>query len=99
MEALPSAAGIRVVPRVADELKQKAAKIVAAKERKALKEEKVKKDVKDEFDKMAEVKSGKSMKQSKLNFKPKKSESSNKKDNPWSDSDESEYLSGISLKQ
>merc|ERR1712142_421826 len=94
LEALPSAAGIRVVPRIADELKQKAAKIVAAKERKALKEEKVKKDVKDEFDKMAEVKSGKSMKQSKLTFKPKKSESSNKKDNPWSDSDESEYLSG-----
>merc|ERR1711915_557883 len=94
LEALPSAAGIRVVPRIADELKQKAAKIVAAKERKALKDEKIKKDVKDEFDKMTEDKSGKPMKQSKLTFKPKKSEASDKKENPWSDSDESEDLSG-----
>ena len=76
----------------------KAAKIVAAKERKANKEEKVKKekgvksDVKDEFDEMAE---GKKMKQSKLDFKPKKEAAPLKKGNPWSDSDGSEDLSGM----
>jgi len=97
VETLPSAAGIRVVPRIAEELKLKTAKIVAAKERKANKEEKVKKekglksDLKDEFDEMAE---GKKMKQSKLDFKPKKEAAPLKKGNPWSDSDGSEDLSG-----
>ena len=41
MEILPSAAGIRVVLRIAKELKLKTAKAIAAKERKANKEEKV----------------------------------------------------------
>merc|ERR1719500_507247 len=98
VETLPSAAGIRVVPRIAEELKLKTAKIVAAKERKANKEEKGKKekglksDVKDEFDEMAE---GKKIKQSKLDFKPKKEAAPPlKKGNPWSDSDGSEDLSG-----
>ena len=106
METLPSAAGIRVVPRIAEELKLKTAKIIAAKERKANKGEKVKKEigvkgeVKDEFDDMAEGKdtglseSAKKMKQAKLNFKPKKEVSEAKKGNPWSDSDGSEDLSG-----
>merc|ERR1712025_1155864 len=100
VETLPSAAGIRVIPRIAEELKIKTAKIVAAKERKANKEEKGKKiakaDVKDEFDEMAD---GKPMKQSKLNFKPKKEEKvkATTKGNPWSDSDASEDLSGSDI--
>jgi len=100
VETLPSAAGIRVIPRIAEELKIKTAKIVAAKERKANKEEKGKKaaknEVKDEFDEMAEGK--KSMKQSKLDFKPKKEASrAATKGNPWSDSDGSEDLSGSDI--
>merc|ERR1712013_655061 len=100
VETLPSAAGIRVIPRIAEELKIKAAKIVAAKERKANKEEKGKKvakaDVKDEFDEMAD---GKPMKQTKLSFKPKKEEKTKAatKGNPWSDSDASEDLSGSDI--
>jgi len=109
IETLPSAAGIRVVPRIAEELKLKTAKIIAAKERKANKGEKVKKEkgikgeVKDEFDDMAEGKdtglseSAKKMKQAKLNFKPKKEVSETKKGNPWSDSDGSEDLSGSDI--
>merc|ERR1711936_896566 len=74
--------------------------IVAAKERKANKEEKGKKaaknEVKDEFDEMAEGK--KSMIQSKLDFKPKKEASrAATKGNPWSDSDGSEDLSGSDM--
>lgn len=56
METLPSAHAIRVEPIVADELKIKASKAVAAKERKANKgEKKVKKspDEPDEFDMMS----------------------------------------------
>merc|ERR1711874_360916 len=59
-EAMPSPMGIRVVPRVADELKIKAAKAVAAKERKGMKaERKAMKEVldeKDEFDMMTDDK-------------------------------------------
>merc|ERR1711936_1130883 len=100
VETLPSAAGIRVIPRIAEELKIKTAKIVAAKERKANKEEKGKKvaktEVKDEYDEMAEGK--KPMKQSKLDFKPKKEASrAATKGNPWSDSDGSEDLSGSDI--
>ena len=105
METMPSAAGIRVVPRIAEELKLKTAKIIAAKERKAVKGEKVKKEkgvkgeVKDEFDEMTEMKTGlsdsaKKMKQAKLDFKPRKELPEPKKGNPWSDSDGSEDLSG-----
>merc|ERR1712142_430663 len=97
VETLPSAAGIRVVPRIAEELKLKAAKIVAAKERKANKDEKsknVKSEVKDEFDEMAD---GKKLLQSKLDFKPKKEVSKGSKGNPWSDSDGSEDLSGSDI--
>merc|ERR1712142_348091 len=97
VETLPSAAGIRVVPRIAEELKLKAAKIVAAKERKANKDEKsknVKSEVKDEFDEMAD---GKKLLQSKLDFKPKKEVTKGSKGNPWSDSDGSEDLSGSDI--
>ena len=54
MEILPSAAGIRVVLRIAKELKLKTAKAIAAKERKANKEEKVQveKSVKPEDDEL-----------------------------------------------
>eukprot|EP00092_Neocalanus_flemingeri_P029324 GFUD01031836.1.p1 GENE.GFUD01031836.1~~GFUD01031836.1.p1 ORF type:complete len:400 (+),score=146.66 GFUD01031836.1:1424-2623(+) len=110
METLPSASGIRVVPMIAEELKLKTAKIIAAKERKATKGEKVKTDKgvkaeKDEFDMMADTKSGlsdsaKKMKQSKIDFKPKKEVPESKKGNPWSDSDgseESEDLSGSDI--
>merc|ERR1711971_1500062 len=57
-EALPSPMGIRVVPRIADDLKVKAAKAVAAKERKGHKADrkamKAVMDEKDEFDLMTE---------------------------------------------
>ena len=58
VEALPSAHAIRIDPVIADDLKQKASKAVAAKERKDKGEDKkrVKKEVKeeaDEFDMMA----------------------------------------------
>eukprot|EP00092_Neocalanus_flemingeri_P029323 GFUD01031835.1.p1 GENE.GFUD01031835.1~~GFUD01031835.1.p1 ORF type:complete len:361 (+),score=131.37 GFUD01031835.1:1425-2507(+) len=109
-ETLPSASGIRVVPVIAEELKLKTAKIIAAKERKATKGEKVPtekgvKAEKDEFDMMADTKSGlsdsaKKMKQSKIDFKPKKEVPESKKGNPWSDSDgseESEDLSGSDI--
>ena len=101
VETLPSAQGIRIEPKVADELKTKYAKAAAAKERKALKEEKVKKEKnvkeeKDEFDEMADAKttlsdSGKKLKQSKLNFKPKKEKPSR---NPWSDEDDEDIEDG-----
>jgi len=59
-EIMPSPMGLRVVPRIADDLKVKAAKAVAAKNRKANKAEtKVLKSVmdeKDEFDEMADDK-------------------------------------------
>merc|ERR1719508_126095 len=108
METLPSAAGIRVVPRIAEELKLKTAKAIAAKERKANKEEKVKVDKsvkpeKDEFDMMADTKesglseSGKKMKQSTISFKPKKEASKAKEGNPWSDSDGSEDMLGSDI--
>jgi len=101
-EALPSAVGIRVVPRIADELKVKTAKAIAAKERKANKTEgkggkpvKGEKEAKDEFDVMAEGQEGKGakMKQSKLTFKP-KAEPKPKRDvgNPWSDSEGSDVV-------
>ena len=96
VETLPSSQGIRVEPIVPDELKNKYAKAAAAKERKALKGEKVKKEknVKeetDEFDNMAaDAKtslsdSGKKLKQSKLTFKPKKEKPAK---NPWSDEED-----------
>merc|ERR1719282_969565 len=101
VETLPSAQGIRIEPKVADELKTKYAKAAAAKERKALKEEKIKKEKnvneeKDEFDEMADAKptlsdSGKKLKQSKLNFKPKKEKPAR---NPWSDEDEDDMEDG-----
>merc|ERR1712142_57126 len=96
-ETLPSAAGIRVVPRIAEEFKLKAAKIVAAKERKANKDEKsknIKAEVKDKFDEMAV---GQKMLQSKLDFKPKREATKVSKGNPWSDSDESDDLSGSDI--
>ena len=77
--------GIRVVPRIAEEFKLKAAKIVAAKERKANKDEKsknIKAEVKDKFDEMAV---GQKMLQSKLDFKPKREATKVSKGNPWSD--------------
>merc|ERR1719154_164993 len=94
---------------IAEELKVKTAKAIAAKERKANKGEKVKNEkgvkseVKDEFDMMADTKEGglsdsaKKMKQAKLNFKPKKEVPEAKKGNPWSDSDGSEDLSGSDI--
>ena len=99
IEALPSASGIRVVPRIPEELKVKAAKISAAKERKAVKEEKVKKlknEAKDEFDEMVTKKSelddgGKKMV---AMMKPSKSKNVVKKGNPFAESDESEEMSG-----
>ena len=48
--------------------------------------------MKDEFDEMAD---GKKMLQSKLDFKPKKEVVKGSKGNPWSDSDESDDLSGM----
>ena len=60
LEVLPSPMGIRVEPRIADELKVKVAKAVAAKERKANKGDKRTTkgvmDDKDEFDLMNEDK-------------------------------------------
>merc|ERR1719233_1342658 len=53
-------------------------------------------EVKDEFDEMAEGK--KTMKQAKLDFKPKKEAiKATTKGNPWSDSDGSEDLSGSDI--
>ena len=99
IEALPSASGIRVVPRIPEELKVKAAKISAAKERKAVKEEKVKKlknEAKDEFDEMvtkkSELEAGGKKKVAMM--KPSKSKNVVKKGNPFAESDESEEMSG-----
>ena len=109
METLPTASGIRVIPRIAEELKVKTAKAIAAKERKANKGDKIKSEkgvkdeVKDEYDLMADTKEGglsdsaKKMKQSKLSFKPKKEASEPKKGNPWSDGDGSEDISGSEM--
>ena len=97
VETLPSSQGIRIEPKVAEELKTKYAKAAAAKERKALKAEEkekkvktVKKEEKDEFDEMADAKtslsdSGKKLKQSKIAFKPKVEKPAR---NPWSDDDD-----------
>merc|ERR1719347_436884 len=94
-EALPSDVGIRVVPKIADELKTKYAKAAAAKERKANKAEgkgKVKEE-KDEFDALAEgedAKKGGRLKQTKLDLKPKVEVEAKPKKNPWSDSADSD---------
>merc|ERR1719195_2271267 len=94
LETLPSAHAIRVEPVIADDLKLKASKAVAAKERKE-KGETRKKKVKeehDEFDEMAGDKSLNTSLSKKLGKKsPKKggAKKGEKKKNPWSDSDAS----------
>merc|ERR1712050_572994 len=90
METLPSAHAIRVEPVIADELKVKASKAVAAKERKEkgeTRKKKVKAEV-DEFDQMAGDKSLNTSLSKKLKGSPKKNKGEKKK-NPWSDSDAS----------
>merc|ERR1712013_419987 len=89
LETLPSAHAIRVEPFIADELKVKASKAVAAKERKEegeTRKKKVKTEV-DEFDQMAGDKSLNTSLSKKLKASPKKK--GEKKKNPWSDSDAS----------
>jgi len=93
VETLPSAHAIRVEPVIADELKIKASKAVAAKERKE-KGETRKKKVKAEIDEFDEMAGDKSLNQSlskKLKGSPKKGggKKGEKKKNPWSDSDAS----------
>merc|ERR1719281_1421458 len=93
METLPSAHAIRVEPVIADELKVKASKAVAAKERKEkgeTRKKKVKAEV-DEFDQMAGDKSLNQSLSKKLKGSPKKggAKKGEKKKNPWSDSDAS----------
>merc|ERR1712242_386140 len=90
LETLPSAHAIRVAPVIADELKVKASKAVAAKERKEkgeTRKKKVKEEV-DEFDMMAGDKSLNTSLSKKLKHSPKKKKGEKKK-NPWSDSDAS----------
>merc|ERR1712203_564118 len=90
LETLPSAHAIRVEPVIADELKVKASKAVAAKERKEkgeTRKKKVKEEV-DEFDMMAGDKSLNTSLSKKLKHSPKKKKGEKKK-NPWSDSDAS----------
>ena len=75
-EAMPSPHGIRIVPRIADELKSKAAKAQAAKNRKenkvARKIEKEIEDEKDEFDDMIDNKDANKSLSEKLGFTPEK---------------------------
>jgi len=102
METLPSKHAIRVAPIIADELKLKVSKAVAAKERKAAGGggKRVKKEVKEEHDEFDEMSSDKALNTSltkKLVGTPKKrapaapkgsAKKGEKKRNPWSDSDD-----------
>merc|ERR1739838_826704 len=96
METKPSALAVRIEPQVSADMKEKVAKAVAAKIRKAAKSdksktigiaksEKEKGEAKDEFDQMTENKGG--LKQSKLNFKP---ATKTKNKEQWGDDESSE---------
>merc|ERR1712080_287701 len=83
LETLPSSHGIRIEPRIDNELKEKAAKAVRAKERKANKGEGKKKkkgEDEDEFDEMTSDK--------KLKRKSAGSPKKGKGRNPWTDSED-----------
>jgi len=99
LETLPSEHAIRVEPVIADELKVKASKAVAAKERKE-KGEKVPRVKKEKKEKVPRVKKEKT--ENGDGESPKKSpkKRAEKKRNPWSDSDASGGdLSGSDLEE
>jgi len=109
-DVLPSPSGIRVLPRIADDLKLKAAKAVAAKSKAKKKSAAASPEEKDEFDMMIDDKAlnkslgerigatpeKKPMKQTKLNFPKASPAKGKKKGNPWSD-EEDDDISGSDL--
>merc|ERR1712083_485590 len=82
VEALPSPMGIRVAPRIPDEMRTKAAKAVAAKERKERKvAKKLEKEIvveEDEFDGMVNDKEKRKSLGERIGFTPEKKEKKKK---------------------
>ena len=107
-ENLPTPGGVRIVPRISPEMRNKAAKAVAAKERKDNKNAKKLVMDEDEFDNMVNVKEEEKSFGEGMGFNPdlktrqkpnrgqKVSSIQNgrglKKKNPWEDSDEDESI-------